>query len=336
VSGGTARTFALLGAFASTSMLVAMVVGGTWFTPAELVRVAGAGALGDAPDPITHAILVDLRLPRVVGMFVVGALLAASGALLQLVLATPLADPYVLGASGGAGVGALLAIWLGFATLAAPAAFVGALAATLLTLQVGRSIGGSPVHLLLAGLCVSAMTGALLAMLLLATSATSRGATPALAWLLGGVVPADWSRIAFGLAALATCTTVALALGRDVDSMTLGDVQARSLGVRPGAVQLTVVIACAFATAAAVSLAGLVGFVGALVPIATRAWLPAGARTSVPACALVGGAVLVLVDAVARSIVAPVELPTGVVAACIGAPVVVLLVRGEAVTRARI
>lgn len=337
MTGSRAAAIAVAVAAVLAAFAAALTLGTRDVPFAAALGAIVAATLGQEPsDPATSAIVVDLRLPRAAGMFAVGALLAAAGTLLQLVLATPLADPYVLGASGGAGVGALLALWAGTSTLVAPAAFAGALAATALTLSVGRSIGGGPVHLLLSGLCVSALTGAAMGMLLLGSTATSRGAAPALAWLLGGVVPSSWPAIVTAWGALGLLVLAALLLGVRVDALTLGDADAAALGVPAGRVLGLVVALAALATAAAVSLAGLVGFVGALVPIAVRALVPSGARSAVPIAALVGGAALLAIDTCARTLLAPLELPTGVVAACIGAPAVLFLVRGEAVTRARI
>ncbi|MCW2961944.1 MAG: iron transporter permease [Thermoleophilia bacterium] len=328
---------AVLTVVALATCSVALLAGSRWFAPTTAAQVLVESIRGEAAsDPVDTAILVKLRLPRVVGMFAVGALLAAAGALLQLVLATPLADPYILGASGGAGVGALLSLWLGLLGGTALAAFAGACVATALTLAIGRAIGGSPVHLLLSGLCVSALTGAAMSVLLLGTAATGHGAAPALAWLLGGVIPSDWSTITAGLTVAALIILGSLLFGRDLDVLTLGEDPARALGVRPNRVLLVVVLATALATGIAVSLAGLIGFIGALVPIATRALLPASARMNVPAAALLGGTSLVLVDALARTVLRPTELPAGVIAACLGAPIVLLVIRGEAVGRARL
>jgi iron complex transport system permease protein len=188
---------------------------------------------------------------------------------------------------------------------------------------------------LLAGLCVSSLTGAVLSLLLLATAATG-DAAPALAWLLGGIVPDDWRQIGGAACVLALLLGFAVVAARDIDALSLGDDAAHALGVSSRAVLAGVIIATTLATAMAVSLAGLVGFVGGLVPIAMRSMVASGSRSCVPACALVGGASLALLDAAARTVLWPVELPTGVLAGCIGAPLVLLVIRGEAAVRARL
>ncbi|MCW2949310.1 MAG: iron transporter permease, partial [Thermoleophilia bacterium] len=212
---------AVLVTFVALGCAAAVLLGARSYSPQTAWHaVASHGAFTSA-DPAAqrqatdHAILVDLRIPRVIGMLLVGALLASAGALLQSLLGTPLADPYILGAAGGAGVGAVGVLLAGSSAVvsASAGAFVGALAATFATLVIARLLGGGLAHLLLAGLCVSSLCGAALGWLLLSGSSERRGAGSALAWLLGGVVPLGWGGSALGACVLALVVAWALAWG---------------------------------------------------------------------------------------------------------------------------
>ena len=318
----------------------ATLLGATSYSPRAAVAALTATDTELAADDrlaTDHAILVELRLPRVVGMFLVGALLAAAGALMQSLLGTPLADPYVLGAAGGAAVGAIGVLLAGGGLLVSTGvgAFAGAVGATFLTLAVARLLGGALVHLVLAGLCVSAVLGAALGLMLLASSSAQRGGGSALAWLLGGIVPLGWRGSALALAVLAVVLLWALAWGPRLDAYGLDREVARTLGISPGVLVAGTVAIAALATAAAVSRAGLIGFVGALVPLAVRPLAGAATRRLLPAAALLGGGFLVAVDTLARTVVPGLEVPAGIVAAVIGAPLVLLALRGSNAERGR-
>jgi iron complex transport system permease protein len=268
---------------------------------------------------------VSLRLPRALAAFAVGGLLAVAGALMQVLLRNPLADPYVLGISGGAAVGALAAMMVGMAALVAPVALVGALVSTLVVFSLARAgATGAPwtaTRLLLTGVVVAAGWSALIALLL--TVAPEAQVKGMLFWMLG-----DLSAIPPPLPALATLALVlvaASALARDLNVLVRGAEIAMTLGVEVPRVTLALHALAALATAAAVTTAGSVGFVGLVVPHALRLVIGNDQRLLLPAAALAGGALLVLADTLARSVISPAQLPVGVITALIGVPVFLYL-----------
>ena len=272
----------------------------------------------------------DLRLPRALAAFAVGALLAVAGALMQVLLRNPLADPYVLGLSGGAAVGALSALLAGAGSLLGPAAFAGALLSAALVFALARSdaerMAWAPTRLLLTGIVVASGWGALIALLLaLAPAAQVKGM---LYWLLGDLSGATAATPA--LIVLAVVLAGSLALARDLNAISGTGPAAATLGVDVPRVSLALYVLASMATAAAVTTAGSVGFVGLVVPHALRLALGTDHRMLLPASALVGGALLVLADTIARTIASPLELPVGVLTALLGVPVFLwLLARGR-------
>jgi len=317
---------AALAAAALATLVLALLIGSVPVDGAAIL-----GALTGSASGTDGAIVRELRLPRALAAFAVGGLLALAGALMQVLLRNPLADPYVLGISGGAAVGALAAMLAGATALVTPAALSGALVSTLLVFVLARAgaerAPWTSTRLLLTGVVVAAGWGALIALLLtLAPDAQVKGM---LFWLIGDLGGA--TRAAPALAALALALVGALAFARDLNVLARGEDVAAALGV---AVRRTTLLLCAlaaFATAAAVTTAGSVGFVGLVVPHALRLVVGNDQRVLLPASALAGGALLVLADTLARSIVAPVQLPVGVITALVGVPVfLVLLARGRA------
>jgi iron complex transport system permease protein len=277
-------------------------------------------ALGGGTNDSRAAIVRELRLPRALAGFAVGGLLAVAGALMQVLLRNPLADPYVLGISGGAAVGALSALFAGTAVLVMPAAFAGAFASTLIVFGLARRRADdapwTATRLLLTGVVVAAGWGALIALLLtLAPDAQLRGM---LFWLLGDL-SAPPSPIP-ALVVLAVVVIGALAFARDMNVLSRGADAASVLGVSVPGITLALHAGAALATAAAVTTAGTVGFVGLIVPHALRLVIGNDQRVLLPAAALGGGTLLVLADTLARSIAAPVQLPVGVITALIGVP----------------
>jgi iron complex transport system permease protein len=264
----------------------------------------------------------ELRLPRVALAALVGAALGGSGAALQGVLRNALAEPYLLGVSGGAAVGAVAAVSLG---VSAPgilplAAFGGAVTAAALVVAVARAGGSaSDVRLLLtAGVVVGAFANAAV-MVALADAPPDR-VRGALWWMMGSVAGASWSQVAW-LAIYATVALAALvAWGRDVDALALGDEPAAALGVDVGRAVWRVFFAASLLAAASVAAAGLVGFVGLVVPHLARAAGARAHRALVPAAAVGGAALVVAADLAARTLRAPVELPLGAVTALVGVP----------------
>jgi iron complex transport system permease protein len=284
-------------------------------------------ALFSTDADAVSAVVRELRLPRAVAAFAVGALLALAGTMMQVLLRNPLADPYVLGLSGGAACGALAALLAGAALLVTPAAFAGALVSTALVFGLARGDGAwVPTRLLLTGVVIAAGWGALIVLILaIAPEAQVRGM---LFWLIG-----DLSGTAHGglaLLALVALLGVALFFARDATLLARGDLAAASLGVPVHNVTLALHTLAAAATAVAVTVAGSVGFVGLVVPHAVRLVIGNDQRWLMPAAALAGGALLTLADTIARTAVAPAQLPVGVLTALVGVPLFLWLLRRSA------
>lgn len=284
------------------------------------VRSVAAALMGDG-DPSTLAIVRTLRLPRVLLAMLVGAGLGMSGAALQGSLRNALAEPYLLGVSGGAAVGAVLAVSAGLAGGLVPiAAFGGALAAVLVALSVAGAAGGrsDPRVLLMAGVIVGAFANAAIMVVLAdAPANTVRGA---LWWMMGSAGGADWAQVRW----LALYTVVGgvalLALAREIDLLALGEEAAAALGVDVDRAARRVYLVSALLAAATVAAAGLVGFVGLVVPHLARALGIRRHRPLLLAASLAGAALVVGADLVARTVRAPAELPLGAVTALLGVP----------------
>jgi iron complex transport system permease protein len=287
-----------------------------------------------AQSPLTEreaAVLVELRLPRVVMGALVGALLATAGGAYQGVFRNPLADPYLLGAAAGAGLGATTVIVFSAQFSDSPralvpvAAFAGALLGVAAAYLLGSTAGGGgTAALVLAGVAVSSFLSA-------AQTLVQQMGVDELqrifAWLLGGLGRGGWDDVRLVAPYAAVGLVVLLASGYLLDMLALGDDKAVSLGLNPAAVRIVVISAASLATAAAVSVSGLIGFVGIVVPHVVRRLVGSNYRAILPVTVLLGGAFLVLVDIVARTLIAPAELPIGVVTAFLGAPFFVLILR---------
>ena len=315
----------VLAALAFTALAVvalALTVGSVDIGPAAVWRAL----LGDGSDP-SATVVRELRLPRAIAAFAVGGLLAVAGALMQVLLRNPLADPYVLGLSGGAACGALAALLVGAAALVTPAAFAGAGVSTLLVFGLARGSGTwAPTRLLLTGIVVAAGWGALIMLMLaLAPDAQVRGM---LFWLIGDLSGATHGGRA--LVALAVVLAIALPFARDATLLARGEATAATLGVPVRTVTFALHALAAAATAVAVTVAGSVGFVGLVVPHAVRLVIGNDQRFLLPASALAGGALLVVADTLARTIVAPAQLPVGVLTALAGVPLFLWLLRRSA------
>jgi iron complex transport system permease protein len=282
------------------------------------------------PAPAGDATLVRyLRMPRVLLAFLVGGALSVAGAALQALVRNPLADPYLVGLSGGAGLGAVLAIalHLGGPWAVPVAAFGGALGAVAivyrLSVVTGRRL--DPHILLLGGVVVGAFAGSLMsAVIILAPAAELRSA---MLWLLGGFGMASWPAVAiFGAYALVPIALLA-ASARGLDLLTLGEENAQHLGADVEVLKRRVYLSVAALTGAAVAVSGIIGFVGLVVPHVMRRWGGPLHRQLLPAAFLAGGAFLVLSDLLARSLFRPMELPVGVVTALVGVPIFALQLR---------
>jgi iron complex transport system permease protein len=274
-------------------------------------------------------IIRDLRAPRVALAFLVGGSLGVSGAALQAMIRNPLAEPYLLGLSSGAGLGAVIAITSRAAgPWAVPlAAFIGALAAVALVYRLSLVSGRrlDPHVLLLSGVVVGAFAGALMSAIMVLSDAP--GVRNAFLWLLGGFGGASWQALAV-FSAYAALPLVALFFhARSLDLIALGDEAAHHLGADVDRIRRLVYLCTALLTAASVATCGIVGFVGLVVPHAVRTMFRPLHRTVLPLVFLTGGCFLVLADVVSRTVVRPLELPVGVITALIGVPLFALLLR---------
>lgn len=296
-----------------------------------LAEIAAQVSGGVSPLSEREAAIVwQLRVPRVLLAGLVGAALAGAGAAFQGVFRNPLADPYLLGAAAGAGMAATVVMVFAPAVtgwLIGPlplAAFAGALAGVGLSWAVGRSAGGSgTATLLLAGVAVTAFLTAIQTFVQQLNTDTIK---QVYTWTMGGLNVSSWRDLLLALPYVVLAAVVLLASARLLDVLALGDAEAASLGVRPGRVRLLLLAAASLATAAAVAVSGLIGFVGIVVPHIVRLLAGSSYRVIVP-LALIGGAVfLILADHVARTVL-PGELPLGVVTAFAGAPFFAIVLR---------
>ena len=325
----TALVLGALGGLLFASMLGAILVGAVAIAPADVWAALWGGA-----DQTTGTIVRDLRLTRVFAAALVGGSLAVAGALLQGLLRNPLADPYVTGTSAGASLSAVAAIALGAAAVPAIlplAAFVGALAAAAVVWRLA-SLGGRTTVLtvLLAGIVLSSFAGGVVTLLLVASDRIALRLRAVLGWLLGGVSVTDRSELAMATAIIVVAGLAAFALARRLDAFALGDETAATLGVDVDRATTAVLAVAALLTGAAVALAGVIGFVGLIVPHALRPLLGAPHARLVPACFLLGATTLVVADAAARVVLSPAELPVGVITGLVGGPFfLALLLRGR-------
>ncbi len=314
----------------AVAVVVGLVVGptpiGLWRIVGDLFSHVGIGH--STLTPLESTIIWQLRAPRMVLGLLAGAMLAVAGGTYQGVFRNPLADPYLLGVAAGAGLGATVAIVdIGSGT-STPTwtpllAFAGALGAVAVTWVVGgRGLRATPSTLILAGVAVASLLTS--AQTYLQQSSTD-SITRVYVWLLGSLGTASWRSVLLVLPYVAVCTVVCVAAGRALDVMSVGEDESRSLGLPVRRVRLLVVAASSLGTAAIVSAVGLIGFVGIIVPHVVRLLVGTSYRRILPISVLAGAAFLVLADTVARTIVAPSELPLGVVTALVGAPVFVLI-----------
>jgi iron complex transport system permease protein len=312
-------------------LLVLVVLAALVFCAALLIGSSGIGvrqalaALLGAGDAATRNVVTVVRLPRVLAAFGVGSLLALSGVLLQALFRNPLADPYVLGVSGGAAVGALLAMIAGAAAIVVQSCAVGgALAAVGVVYLLARG-GGTP-RLLLTGVVLASACGALVSVLLaLADSSRVRGMV---FWLAGDL---EWAvNPALNAGAALGAVVVAIVMARPLNVLAAGELRARTVGLALEGWRTMLFIACATLTAIAVVSAGTVGFVGLITPHAVRlSFRTSDHRIVAPAAALAGGMLMAAADLVARTIASPRQLPVGAIMALVGAPLFVALLRGR-------
>lgn len=328
------------------ALLLSAMTGAVPLGPGQVIAITLRPVGIDLPwtfNAQEASVLWAIRFPRVVLGALVGATLAIAGASVQGLFRNPLADPSLIGVSGGAALGAVAVIVLGARGLGAGAlegaagglgalltplaAFVGGLCATQVVIRLARAQGRTTVAmLLLAGIAVNALASAGIGSLMyVATDAQLRSAT---FWTLGSVGGATWRTVLITAPALCACILGAPRFARALDLMLLGESEARHLGLSIEQIKRGVVLLVALGVGAAVSATGLIGFVGLVVPHALRLLLGPGHRALLPASALLGASLLLIADLVARTVVAPAELPIGIVTSVLGAPLFLwLLVR---------
>jgi len=307
---------------------------------ATLLMGRYGGGVGDAlralfstdTSDVLHSLILRVRLPRALAALLVGANLAAAGAVLQGLFRNPLVDARILGVSSGAAFGASLAILLSGSALAVQTgAFAFALLAMACVLAIGWRMGAAPLVLLLVGIAVSALFDSLLGLVKVVADPLSK--LPSITyWLLGGLSGASWSTLA-PLAALSVLGLGFLVLVRwRLNLLTLGDDEAASLGVRVRPLRAAMVVAASVLIAASVSQAGMIGWIGLVVPHVARAWVGPDHARLLPASAALGAAVLLALDTVARTAL-PSEIPLGILTGLLGVPAFLFLLVGYLRTR---
>lgn len=325
------RSPALWGIVLAVALVVSVTLAVT-IGPADIgfgdvwASIASHFGWGESPlGVLRDGIVWELRLPRVLTAAAVGAGLALSGAVMQAITRNPLADPYLLGLSSGASLGAVSVLLLGAAVLLPLAAFLGSLAALIVTLLLASALGAiTPTRTVLAGLAVSAFAGAITSLVIFWT-VTGDSYREILGWLLGSLAGARWPAVAIAFTAIVIAGIPIMLTGRLLDAFAFGDVSAASLGVNVSVTRWGLLVASALLTGAMVSVSGSIGFVGLVLPHAVRLIVGPAHRALLPLSALVGGIFLVWADTAARTLFDPRELPVGIVTALVGAPVFALL-----------
>ncbi|MEI6085252.1 MAG: iron ABC transporter permease, partial [Verrucomicrobiota bacterium] len=285
------------------------------------IVLAGAVLIGVAGLPAWGSPIMELRVHRVLTGFIVGAGLAGAGVVMQALLRNPLAEPYVLGVSSGAGLGAALAVYLGWSvasmwSVPAAAFLTGSTTLTLVYFLAARGGGTSIYGLLLSGIIVSAVLSNLL--MLIVSLAPVEGMHSILWWILGNLQLSSPALLVTGGVIVAVALVVLTFVGPQLNALTLGREAAHHLGVRTKTMIIVCLGLATLLAATAVAMAGLVGFVGLIVPHAARSWVGPDHRKLPGVAAIIGGLFLVICDAVARTIIAPQEIPIGVVTALVG------------------
>lgn len=306
-----------------------------WRVPLELLDRLPLVSIDSGVSPLESTVLWEIRMPRVVLAALVGSMLSLAGASYQGVFRNPLVDPYLLGVAAGAGLGATLVIVVNrSATESWPidplplAAFIGGLLAVLLTYLVGAAFGAARVSatLVLAGVAVTSLATAIQTFILQRNSEVVR---QVYSWILGRLSTATWSDVRLVLPYVIVSSGVLLAHRRLLDVMRIGDDEAQSLGARVDRIRLTVVVAATLGTSAVVSVSGLIGFVGIMVPHLVRFLAGASYRRLLPLTVMVGATFLIVADVPGRILSDPAETPIGVVTAFLGAPFFIIVLRSR-------
>ena len=329
------RYLALVGASALALLIVCAAAVATGPADIGLPNVLasigghlGLPGLADVP-PLTDSIVWQLRLPRVLTAAAVGAGLAVSGAVMQSVTRNPLADPYLLGLSSGASLGAVCVVILGVAFALPAAAFLGALAALVATLSIAR-VGGTitPGRAVLSGLAI-AQLGAAGTSFVIFWSAKGDSYREILNWLLGSLAGSSWTSVAISVGALVAVGTGIVLAATRLDAFAFGDTAAASLGINVNATRWVLLGAVALLTGAMVAVSGAIGFVGLILPHLVRGLSGPGHRRMLPLTVVFGALFLVVADTLARTVFEPRELPVGIITAIIGVPVFIALIKSR-------
>lgn len=313
-------TIAVLLVFSIAALGLSLLIGSVSIVWNDLISFFRSGTVS-----MTTMVVLELRLPRAFSAFVVGSSLAVAGVMMQVLLRNPLADPYVLGVSGGSAAFALIVMLLGFPFSAVPiAATMGAGFSIVLLILLARTSGdwGSS-RLLLTGIVLASGWGALIGFFLSLGEANQIQGM--LFWLMGDLRP-EWPGFIRVLVLLAVLIA-GFIVARDLDLLLEGDLRARSLGLNTSALRLIILLAASLLTAASVTLAGPVGFIGLVVPHMMRLIIGSRHRLLIPVSALAGGTLLVIAEMIARTVIAPQQLPVGVITSFIGVPVFLYLLR---------
>ena len=317
--------FLLIASVAATGFVFALVNGSVEISAAEVLStLAGSTEL----DETRRQILENIRLPRTIVAVLVGVNLSLSGAILQAVMKNPLADPHIIGISSGAGLFGifLLTVFDDAGAFMTPAAFVGAMLAAALIYLLAWKDGIRPIRVILAGVAVSAFLGAGISALLIFAGDRVHGA---LLWMVGGLSARSWQHVWILLPYSIAGTLLTLLAARHLNVLQLGDEVATGLGLRVNLVRSALTAVAALLAASAVCVAGLLGFVGLIVPHTARLILGSDYRLLLPGAALLGAATVTISDTAARTLFAPAELPVGILTALLGAPFFLYLLRRE-------
>lgn len=310
----------LLGLLLLTAMM-AMSLGAVKMSPGQVAAVLA----GRASEQLHIQVVLQVRAPRIVAAGLVGSALAAAGAAMQSLFRNPMADPGIIGVSAGGAVGGVIAMTSGLyriVPLSLPAAaFAGALTAALLVYTIANRIGnGSVTDLLLTGMAVSSFLGGVLSLIITWLVYELEVLREIVHWMTGGFDARSWYHVRLIIGPVLLGQAVLIFLARPLNLLTLGDEEAKSLGVQAKTVRRIVLAAASLITGAAVSISGIIGFVGLMVPHMLRLAVGPDQRLLIPASGLGGATFLIIADTVARTVIQPAEIRVGIITACIGAP----------------